>query len=151
MVNSLLRDVVRRGTGRNALVLNRSDIGGKTGSTNDHRDAWFVGVGGGLAVASWVGMDDFGSLGNGEFGARAALPIWIEYMRGALEGVPETQLSLPSGIATVTLDPDTGALLPPGTPGALPELIRVEDIARLQRRTPDGERTLDTRESFDIF
>lgn len=151
MVNSLLRDVVRRGTGRNALVLNRSDIGGKTGSTNDHRDAWFVGVGGGLAVASWVGMDDFSSLGNGEFGARAALPIWIEYMRGALEGVPETQLSLPSGIATVTLDPDTGALLPPGTPGALPELIRVEDIARLQRRTPEDERTLDTRESFDIF
>lgn len=77
LVNSLLRDVVRRGTGRNALVLNRGDIGGKTGSTNDHRDAWFVGVGGGQAVAAWVGMDDFASLGRGEFGARAALPIWI--------------------------------------------------------------------------
>lgn len=151
LVNSLLRDVVRRGTGRNALVLNRSDIGGKTGSTNDHRDAWFVGVGGGQAVAAWVGMDDFASLGRGEFGARAALPIWIEYMRGALEGVPESQLPLPSGIATVTIDPVTGALVPPGTPGALPELIRVEDIARLQRTEPSNQRALDTRESFDIF
>jgi penicillin-binding protein 1A len=96
-------------------------------------------------------MDDFASLGRGEFGARAALPIWIEYMRGALEGVAESQLPLPSGIATVTIDPVTGALLPPGTPGALPELIRVEDIARLQRTEPADERALDTRESFDIF
>ncbi len=151
LMNSLLRDVVRRGTGRNALVLNRADIGGKTGSTNDHRDAWFVGVGGGLAVAAWVGMDDFASLGRGEFGARAALPIWIEYMRGALEGVPETQLAQPSGIATVTIDPATGALLPPGTPGALSELIRVEDIARLQRTATADERALNAQESFDIF
>lgn len=151
LTNSLLRDVVRRGTGRNALVLNRSDIGGKTGSTNDHRDAWFVGVGGGQAVAAWVGMDDFASLGRGEFGARAALPIWIEYMRGALEGVPETRLQQPTGIATVTIDPTTGVLLPPGTPGALPELIRVEDIARLQRTTPTDARALNAQESFDIF
>jgi len=151
MINSMLRDVVRRGTGRNALVLGRADIGGKTGSTNDHRDAWFAGIGGGQAVASWVGMDDFGSLGNGEFGARAALPIWIAYMQQSLEGVPESKPSLPSGIATVTLDADTGALLPPGTPGAIAELIRVEDIARLQRRSPTEERTLGEKESFDIF
>lgn len=151
LVNSLLRDVVRRGTGRNALVLNRGDIGGKTGSTNDHRDAWFVGVGGGQAVAAWVGMDDFASLGRGEFGARAALPIWIEYMRGALAEVPETRLTQPSGIATVSIDPATGVLLPPGTPGALPELIRVEDIARLQRTAPADERALNAQESFDIF
>lgn len=151
LMNSLLRDVVRRGTGRNALVLNRGDIGGKTGSTNDHRDAWFVGVGGGQAVAAWVGMDDFGSLGRGEFGARAALPIWIEYMRGALEDVPESRPSQPAGIATVTIDPTTGAMLPPGTPGALAELIRVEDIARLQRSIPADERALNAQESFDIF
>jgi penicillin-binding protein 1A len=151
LTNSLLRDVVRRGTGRNALVLNRPDIGGKTGSTNDHRDAWFVGIGGGQAVAAWVGMDDFASLGGGEFGARAALPIWIEYMRGALEGVAETRLQQPPGIATVTIDPTTGVLLPPGTPGALAELIRVEDIARLQRTAPTDERALNAQESFDIF
>jgi penicillin-binding protein 1A len=151
MVNSLLRDVVRRGTGRNALVLERSDIGGKTGSTNDHRDAWFVGIGGGLAVASWVGMDDFGSLGSGEFGAVAALPTWIEYMRGALEGVPESEQPLPPGIATVTIDATTGALMPAGSPGSLSELIRVDDIARLQRRSFQDERTLNAEESFDIF
>lgn len=151
MVNSLLRDVVRRGTGRNALVLGRSDIGGKTGSTNDHRDAWFVGVGGGQAVAAWVGMDDFGSLGNGEFGARAALPAWIAYMQAALEGVPETQQPLPAGIATVSIDPATGALLPSGSPGAIAEFVRVEDVSRLERSSETDARTLNREESFDIF
>ncbi|MCG6117651.1 MAG: PBP1A family penicillin-binding protein [Aquimonas sp.] len=151
LVNSLLRDVVRRGTGRNALVLGRSDIGGKTGSTNDHRDAWFVGVGGGLAVASWVGMDDFSSLGRGEFGARAALPIWIDYMREALDGVPESRQPLPTGIATVMIDPQTGALLPPGSAGGIAEMVRVEDISRLERRVAADARVLEQRESFDIF
>lgn len=151
LVNSLLRDVVRRGTGRNALVLGRGDIGGKTGSTNDHRDAWFVGVGGGLAVASWVGMDDFSSLGRGEFGARAALPIWIDYMREALDGVPESRQPLPSGIATVVIDPQTGVLLPPGSPGGIAEMVRVEDISRLERRVAADARALEQRESFDIF
>jgi penicillin-binding protein 1A len=151
LVNSLLRDVVRRGTGRNALVLGRSDIGGKTGSTNDHRDAWFVGVGGGQAVAAWVGMDDFGSLGNGEFGARAALPAWIDYMRAGLEGVPESQHPLPPGIATVSIDPSTGALLPAGSTGAITEFVRVEDIPRLERSSEADARTLNREESFDIF
>src|SRR5690606_19285214 len=83
---SMMRDVVRRGTGRAALALERDDIGGKTGSTNDYRDAWFVGFGGNLVTAVWVGRDDNRSLGRREYGGRAALPIWIDYMDVALEG-----------------------------------------------------------------
>src|SRR5665811_1208735 len=89
LITSLMRDVIRRGTGAAAMVLKRSDLAGKTGSTNDHRDAWFTGFDSKLVASCWVGFDDFSSLGHGEFGAKAALPIWIDYMRGALKGVPE--------------------------------------------------------------
>ena len=70
-------------------MLDRTDLAGKTGSTNDHRDAWFVGFNGDLSTAVWVGYDDFSSLGKGEFGAKAALPIWVDYMGDALKGLPE--------------------------------------------------------------
>ena len=85
---SMMRDVVQRGTGVRAKVLKREDIAGKTGSTNEHRDAWFSGFGGDIVTTVWVGRDDFSSLGFGEYGGRAALPIWIDYMRVALEGRP---------------------------------------------------------------
>src|SRR5690606_10615787 len=110
LVQSLLRDVVRRGTGRGALVLERGDLGGKTGTTNDFRDAWFSGFGGGLVASSWVGMDDFSSLGRGEFASKAALPMWVAYMREALDGVPEAEPPLPNGLATALIDPATGRL-----------------------------------------
>ena len=85
---SMMRDVVQRGTGTAAKVLEREDIGGKTGSTNDHRDAWFSGFGGDLVTTVWVGRDDFKSLGYREYGGKAALPIWIDYMRVALKDRP---------------------------------------------------------------
>ena len=85
---SMLRDVVQRGTGTAAKVLEREDIGGKTGSTNDHRDAWFSGFGGPYVTTVWVGRDDFKSLGYREYGGKAALPIWIDYMRVALKDQP---------------------------------------------------------------
>jgi penicillin-binding protein 1A len=151
LIQSLLRDVVRRGTGRGALQLGRGDLGGKTGSTNDYRDAWFAGFGGHLAVSAWVGMDDFGSLGRGEFGARAALPMWVEFMRVALDEEPEKGFDMPNGIATALIDPDTGQLVPAGSPGALPELFKVEDIGRLEGRSAEQERALRNQESFDIF
>lgn len=150
LVHSLLRDVVRRGTGRAAMALGRADIGGKTGTTNDYRDAWFSGFGGPLAVTAWVGMDDFSSLGNREFASRTALPIWVAFMKSALDGVPELQPSLPNGVATALIDPDTGRLVPPGTPGAIAELFRVEDIARLERQV-DSDAQAEQREAFDIF
>ena len=94
---SMMRDVVQRGTGAAAKVLDREDVGGKTGSTNDHRDAWFSGFGGNLVTSVWVGRDDNRSLGYREYGGRAALPIWIDFMRVALEGVPLATNEPPPG------------------------------------------------------
>ena len=82
-------------------MLERDDIGGKTGSTNDHRDAWFSGFGGDLVTTVWVGKDDFESLGYREYGGKAALPIWIDYMREALKDVPLADATPPTGIVTV--------------------------------------------------
>jgi penicillin-binding protein 1A len=151
LIQSLLRDVVKRGTGRGALVLERTDLGGKTGSTNDHRDAWFSGFGGHLATTAWVGMDDFSSLGAGEFGAKAALPMWIDFMRVALQDVPQPELEMPNGIATALISPGSGLLVPAGTPGAISELFKVEDIARLESRMATSGQTTTEQEAFDIF
>ena len=150
LVQSLLRDVVRRGTGRGALVLERGDLAAKTGTTNDFRDAWFSGFGGGLVATAWVGMDDFSSLGRGEFAAKAALPMWVAYMREALEGAPEAEPPLPNGLVTALIDPGSGRLVPPGTPGAMNELFKVEDVARLERHS-GAATTASQREAFDIF
>lgn len=152
LIHSLLLDVIQLGTGRAARVLERSDIGGKTGTTNDHRDAWFSGFGADIVTSAWVGMDDFSSLGAGEFGARAALPIWIDTMRVALDGVSQTSPLIPNGITTALIDPATGLLVPGGTPGAISEYLKTEDAARLETATSSSARSSTSeRESFDIF
>lgn len=151
LVASLMRDVVRRGTGSAAMVLGRHDLAGKTGTTNEHRDAWFSGFGGGLAVTAWVGMDDFASLGRGEFGARAALPAWIGFMGAALTGKPEVNPPAPPGVVTAWIDRDTGNLSSPGVANAMVEIFKLEDMARLQARAANSEPATSDREAFDIF
>ncbi|HSN01454.1 MAG TPA: penicillin-binding protein 1A [Rudaea sp.] len=135
LIGSILHDVVRRGTGHDAMVLKRNDLAGKTGSTNDHRDAWFNGYNDDLVASVWVGFDDFSSLGRsngvGEFGAQAALPMWIEFMRAALKGVPEQPFETPPGITTARIDKATGQLAPAGDPNSMLEVFKVEDVARL--------------------
>ena len=96
-----MRDVVRRGTGRRAMALGRTDLSGKTGTSNDRRDAWFGGFNADLAAIVWVGYDDDLPLGPREEGSRTALPIWIEFARIALKGVPEHQMPMPEGIVSV--------------------------------------------------
>ena len=108
LMNDLLRDVVRRGTATRAKVLHRSDLAGKTGTTNDQRDAWFNGFTPDIAATAWVGLDDPASLGRAEVGGRAALPMWIEFMRTALDGKPEKELIPPENIIRVRIDPKTG-------------------------------------------
>jgi penicillin-binding protein 1A len=151
LVTSLMRDVVKRGTGRGAMVLERNDLAGKTGSTNDHRDAWFSGFNARLAVSSWVGFDDFSSLGRGEFGAKAALPIWIDFMRVALDGVEEQPFDMPSGIARVRVDPASGMLAGAGEGGIL-EVMKSEDATRLAAMPPPvDEQSGAQREAYDVF
>src|SRR3546814_5853782 len=88
------------------MVLGRNDLAGKTGTTNDHRDAWFSGFGGGIVATAWVGMDHFSTLGRGEFGAHAALPAWIGFMGKALADRPEVNPPLPPGIVTAWINRD---------------------------------------------
>jgi penicillin-binding protein 1A len=108
LIQDLMREVIRNGTGRRARVLGRRDLSGKTGTSNDQRDAWFGGFNGDIASVVWVGYDESVPLGPGEEGSRTALPIWIEFMRIALRGVPEHQLDMPDGIVQARIDKDTG-------------------------------------------
>ena len=114
LMYSLMRDVIRRGTGRKARVLERDDLAGKTGTTNDQYDAWFSGFSPDLVATAWIGFDEFRPLGQRETGARAALPMWIAYMKEALEGVRPKETQPPEGVVTVRIDPATGeaAILP---------------------------------------
>ena len=152
LIVSMMQSVIDHGTGAAAKVLNRADIGGKTGTTNDMRDAWFSGYGGHLVTTVWVGMDDFSTLGHGEFGARAALPIWIDYMRVALTDVPERTFDPPAGIVTTLIERGSGRLLPPGTPGGLPEYFKAEELERFQNEVPGtADSTATNEQAFDIF
>ena len=109
LMNDMLADVVLRGTGARAYrELGRTDLRGKTGTTNDRRDAWFAGFNGDIVAAAWVGFDQERSLGSGEQGARTALPMWIEFMRAALDGRPLNSMERPPGIIDVRIDPATG-------------------------------------------
>lgn len=123
IMNSIMRDVVLHGTARRALELNRKDISGKTGTTNDQRDAWFSGFNSQLVAVSWVGFDKFLPLGSAETGSRAALPIWIDYMRTALENMPESILDRPPGLIFARIDPQTGKLAPPESTNAIFEVF----------------------------
>ncbi|HLS83590.1 MAG TPA: penicillin-binding protein 1A [Arenimonas sp.] len=151
LVRSMLLDVVARGTGAQARALGRPDVGGKTGSTNDYRDAWFSGFGGDLVTTVWVGKDDFSSLGRGEYGGRAALPIWINYMKVALEGVPAADPPPPPGVVSAWVDAVSGRLVPEGTPGAVRDWFKREDYERIVTSGFDLEPVLSDEEAFDIF
>ncbi len=136
LITSLLRDVIRHGTGHAAMVLKRNDLAGKTGTTNDHRDAWFTGFNNDLVVSSWVGFDNFSPLGRangiGEFGAQAALPMWISFMGNVLKGVPEKPFEVPPGITTARIDSITGQLAAADDPHSMLEVFTLEDLARLK-------------------
>lgn len=110
LMNTLLRDVVQRGTATAAKKLGRTDLAGKTGTTNDQKDAWFNGFSSGIAASAWVGFDTSISLGRYETGGKAALPIWVDFMRTALKDKPEHVLVPPNGITKAYIDPETGLL-----------------------------------------
>jgi len=130
LMNSLMRDVIKQGTGRRALRLRRSDLAGKTGTTNDQQDAWFSGFNQKLVTITWVGFDQLGPLGRRETGAGAALPMWIDFMAVALDGVPEEPLAQPDGLVTVRIDPESGLLASASQPGAVFETFRSDNVPR---------------------
>ncbi len=109
LTTNMLMDVIQRGTGQQAKVLDRP-VAGKTGTTNDFTDAWFIGYTPNLAVGVWVGFDDLRTLGETESGAHAALPVWIDFMRQAFKTLPVLPFEIPDDILFVRVDPETGLL-----------------------------------------
>lgn len=108
ILNSMLRDTIEYGTAVRARSLGRADLSGKTGTTNDERDAWFVGFNRALLAITWLGFDQPRSLGKGETGARAALPIWINFMSPLLASIPTSSLAIPDGLVSLRVDRRTG-------------------------------------------
>jgi penicillin-binding protein 1A len=127
IISDMMRDVIQRGTGRRARVLGRRDLSGKTGTSNDRRDAWFAGFNGDMSSIVWVGYDNYDPLGPGEEGSRTALPVWVEFARIALTGAPEHQLPMPEGIVNVRISRSTGCIADFRTPPAdlMFEIFRV--------------------------
>ena len=123
---SMLKDVINRGTATKAKKLGRNDLAGKTGTTNDQHDAWFSGFNGDVVATAWVGFDQDKPLGKREVGGTAALPIWMDYMRVALEGSPENSLPTPQGIITMRIDQETGLLVDQDSSKGIEESFREE-------------------------
>ncbi|MBY6195485.1 penicillin-binding protein 1A [Marinobacter hydrocarbonoclasticus] len=126
IMHSMMQDVVRRGTGRRALALSRSDIAGKTGTTNEQKDTWFAGFNHDIATTVWVGFDQPSPLGRGEYGASTALPIWVDYMKVALAGQPAATMPRPNGIVNIRINPETGERARPGEEAVF-EIFKEED------------------------
>ena len=119
LMTDMMSDVIRRGTATRALQLKRTDLAGKTGTTNDRRDTWFCGFNAGLVATAWVGFDQERSLGPGEEGGRTALPMWVYFMAEALKGVPEQRRPAPPGLVSMRISADTGMAARPGDPDAI--------------------------------
>lgn len=128
IVTSLMRDVVKLGTGARAMQLGRNDLAGKTGTTNDQVDAWFAGFQPGLVAVAWIGFDTPHSLGDKETGGHAALPIWMSYMGKALKGIPQETFPVPEGVDGVIINPDTGLREPTLVAGGLTEYFYHENL-----------------------
>ena len=121
LLSDMMADVIKHGTGMGARVLNRDDIAGKTGTTNDQHDAWFNGFNGDIVTTVWTGFDQERSLGSGEEGAHAALPTWVYFMHEALAGAPRHGVPVPDGIVTVRISPETGLLASADNPNGIME------------------------------
>ena len=130
IMRSMMREVVQRGTAVRAKALGRNDIAGKTGTTNDQIDAWFSGFNDQVVTTTWVGFDNQRSMGNRETGGRAALPMWIEFMRTALEGSPENLQEQPEGLVTIRIDYETGKRADLESRRSLFEVFRVENAPK---------------------
>jgi penicillin-binding protein 1A len=145
LITDMMKSVIEEGTGQSARGKLGRPAAGKTGTTNLDRkrpDAWFVGFTPNLVTGVWVGYDDMRDLGRGEQGARAALPMWIEIMQGALKGVPPTPFTQPPGIVVQKIDPKTGLLAQPGAPAI--EEVFLEGTAPTQMAPAAGEANPDT-------
>ncbi len=136
-IQSIMKDVITDGTAKRALVLKRNDLSGKTGTTNDSRDSWFVGYQPEIVTIAWMGMDDNRPLGKGEWGGTAALGVWIDFMAVALADIPEAVVRVPDGMVPIRVSLTTGQQTE-STSGSMVEYIR--DEYQLMLMGPDPVR-----------
>jgi penicillin-binding protein 1A len=122
IVTNMLQGVINEGTGRKARIL-RGPLAGKTGTTNDYHDALFVGFSPAVAAGVWVGLDRGGTLGDKETGARAALPIWIDFMGSVQADAPQQYFDFPDNVSKVYINPDNGKLADDGSSSGVPALF----------------------------
>ncbi|WP_459746927.1 penicillin-binding protein 1A [Pseudomonas sp. 3A(2025)] len=155
ILNSMLQDVIKRGTARRALSMNRPDIAGKTGTTNESKDAWFSGYNADYVTTVWSGFDQPESLGRHEFGGTVALPIWMDYMSAALKDKPPHQQPEPDGILSLRVDPFSGRAAGPNTPNAFFELFKSEDtppsVNEMGGSAPGSPLPADESAPIDLF
>jgi len=149
---SMMQDVIRGGTGSRAMSLGRTDLAGKTGTTNDQMDAWFAGFQRNLTCVVWMGFDLPRSLGSNETGAMAALPVWISYMGSALANVPEESMPVPEGVVAARINPETGLRSgATSTKGTLIEYFYHENMPPEEEAAPaDPGAPLEPRRPEDI-
>jgi penicillin-binding protein 1A len=114
IMTNMMQDVVKMGTATRAMQLGRTDLAGKTGTTNEFVDAWFCGFGTGLVAVAWIGFDNPHTLGHNETGAQAALPMWMSYMGKVLKGVEEQPRAVPEGIVQARISAESGLRDPDG-------------------------------------
>jgi penicillin-binding protein 1A len=139
LISDMLLDVVRYGSGNRARrELGRDDLAGKTGTTNDARDTWFVGFNANIVGAAWVGFDQFRPLGGDEQGGRTPIPMWIDFMREALAGTPERLPKRPPGIVEIRINPETGLIANDRTPNTIFEKFDIDHLpAREEQSSVD--------------
>ncbi|BCQ61006.1 hypothetical protein PBOI14_27560 [Pseudomonas sp. Boi14] len=128
LLTSLLQDVVKRGTGRAAAAMQRPDIAGKTGTTNEAKDSWFTGYNGHYVTSVWAGFDQPQSLGRREWGVTIALPIWMDFMTAALEGTAPYSQPEPDGIVTRRINLEDGSAASAQAPGTAMEVFRSDNV-----------------------
>ena len=139
LISDMMHDVTVRGTAAKVASLGRNDLAGKTGTTNDETDAWFNGFQQHEVAVTWVGFDQPTPLGRGEVGGRAALPVWIDYMRTALKNVPQERLPRPPGLVEVRIDPSSGKLASVGNPRAIFETVQQDHVPEPESVEGRGE------------
>ena len=149
LMYTMLKDVIKRGTGKRALALNRTDLAGKTGTTNDQKDAWFSGYNSNIVANVWVGFDSPRTLGRSAFGSNTALPIWVDYMGTALKDTDDAPLKRPDGLVSVRIDPDSGNRAYPGQPNAIFETFRIENIPKQMEEVPIGSTEYESNDNDD--
>ena len=152
LVRSMMMDVIRRGTGARVMQLGRNDLAGKTGTTNEQRDAWFSGFNDDFVTAVWVGFDNHDPLGRQEVGGKAALPIWMSFMAVALNGIEDHPPIMPEGLAQARINPTTGQLARLDNNDAIMEIFEVGRLPPMEPETAGESQDVSTSEDpYEIY